>query len=427
VPPNTDTPTGPLTGFWRAAPGAYVAPFNQFGLNPNSTNLTVYNPRPVRNATVRVPVIMTVPNAASQRTRPATGWPLVIYQHGITRNRVDSLAVSGTLAQAGFAMVAIDQPLHGVSPGSAGFESIAPFYINPNNPLMAGLHAAGVRERTFDVDYIDNATGAAGPDGIPDPSGAHTINLASLLTSRDNLRQATADLFVLTASVPNMTVSGGAGDFDSSRVHFVGHSLGAIVGTPYLALEPKVDVGMLSSPGGGIAQMLLNGSATFAPRTRAGLAAAGVHAGTPAFDQFLGALQQVADSADPINYGFASVNNAILLHEVVGNGADIPGDLVVPVSVAGAPLAGTEPLIRVLGLPTITESVFDPNGVRGAVRFTQGEHSSLLSPVRTVGLEQPDPTGFMAVTQEMHRQMATFVGSDGTAVQVTDTSVIRTQ
>jgi hypothetical protein len=415
VPPSAENPTGPLTGFWRAAPGAYVAPFNQFGLDPTSTNITAYNPRPVANANVRVPVLMTVPNTASGRSKPETGWPLAIFQHGITRNRTDALAVAATLASLGIAVVSIDQPLHGLSPGNAGFQSTAPFYVNPNNPLMAPFHAAGVRERTFDVDYVNNATGAPGPDGIPDASGTHTINLASLLTSRDNLRQATADLFVLAASVPNMNISGGGGDFDASRVHFIGQSLGAMVGVPFLALEPNVDVGLLNVPGGGIAQ-LLNGSVSFGPRIRAGLAGVGVQAGTPAFDQFLGAAQQALDSADPINYGFASANNALVLQSVIGNGADIPPDQVIPRVVPGAPLAGTEALIRVLGLPSVSQTVVDQNGVRAAIRFTRGEHGSLLSPARTVGIAQPDPTGFLDVTQEMQLQMLSFINSDGTVV-----------
>ncbi len=428
VPPSAENPTGPLTGFWKAAPGGYVPPFNQFGLDPTSTNITAYNPFPVANATVRVPVLMTVPNAASECVKPESGWPLTIFQHGITRNRTDGLAISATLAQRGVcnAMVAIDQPLHGVSPGNSGFQSIAAFYVNAGNPLMAGLAAAGVRERTFDVDYINNTTGAPGPDGIPDASGTHTINLASLLTSRDNLRQASADLFVVTASVPNMDIDGnGTGDFDASRVTYVSQSLGSIVGTSFLALEPNVDRGFLSVPGGGIAQ-LLNGSAAFGPRIRAGLAAAGVQAGTPDFDRFMGAAQQAIDPADPINYGFASANNAIVIHEVVGNGADVPPDQVIPNAVPGAPLSGTEPLIRVLGLPSIVSTRQDPNGVRGAVRFTHGEHGSLLSPARTVGVEQPDPTGFFDVTFEMQQQMATFVTTDGTVLPITNRSVILT-
>ena len=415
VPPSAANPTGPLTGFWKAAPGAYVPPFSALGLSPISTNITFANPFPVSNASIRMPLLMTVPNANSGRSRPAAGWPLVIFMHGVTRNRTDMLAISATMAAQGFAVVAIDQPLHGVSPGNSDFATTAPFYVDPSNPLTAQLAALGVRERTFNVDYVNNATGAPGPDMIPDASGTHSINLQSLLTSRDNLRQAVADLFGLTASISRMDIDGNStGDFDTSRVGFVGQSLGAIVGTPFLALEPNVNVGLLSVPGGGIAQ-LLNGSATFGPRIRAGLAASGVVAGTPAFNQFLGAAQQVTDAADPINYGFASATNAIVLHEVVGGGSVLP-DQVIPNSVPGAPLAGTEPLIRALGLPTITATTQAANGVRGAVRFTKGDHGSLLSPAAS-----------LAATLEMQGQMASFQASGGTAVLVQDTSVIRTQ
>lgn len=416
VPPSAANPTGPLTGFWKAAPGAYVPPFNQVGLSPTSTNVTAFNPFPVANATVRVPVLMTVPNAASGRSKPAAGWPLVIFQHGVTRNRTDGLAISATLAAQGFAMVAIDQPLHGVSPGNSDFASVAPFYISASNPLTAPLAAAGVSERTFNVDYVNNTTGAPGPDGTPDASGTHTINLASLLTARDNLRQAVADLFVVAATAPNFDIdANGAGDFDGSRLSFVGQSLGSIVGTPFVAIEPTVNVATLSVPGGGIAR-LLDGSPTFGPRIRAGLAAAaGLQPNTLDYDRFMGAAQQAVDSVDPINYGFASAQNAILVHEVVGGGSVLP-DQVIPNTVPGAPLAGTEALIRALGLPTITSSTQSATGVRGAVRFTAGDHGSLLSP-RTS----------LPATIEMQTQMASFTATAGAAVIVADTSVIRTQ
>ncbi|MBB5207591.1 Ig-like domain-containing protein [Chiayiivirga flava] len=404
--PSAENPTGPLTGFWKAAPGAYVAPFNGLGLNPTSTNITFANPIPVATTNVTVPVVMTVPNAASGRTMPASGWPIVIYQHGITRSRLDALAISGTAAAQGFAVVAIDLPLHGLLPG----EFTSPFY-NERTPF-----ADIAQERTFDVDYVDNDTGAPGPDGRVDTSGAHFINLSSLLTSRDNLRQGIADLFVLTASIPSMDIDGnGTGDFDSSRIEFVGQSLGAIAGTSFLALEPNVNTGVLSVPGGGIARML-DASPTFGPRIRAGLAAAGVQAGTPDYDRFMVATQQVIDSADPVNYGFASAQNAILLHEVVGDGAGVLPDQVIPNSVAGAPLSGTEPLIRALGLTPIDATVEDPDGIRGVTRFIEGDHGSLLSPAAS-----------LAATIEMQGEMASFLVSDGAAVVVSDPSVIRTQ
>ena len=393
--PTAANPTGPLNGFWRAAPGAYVPPFNALGLNPTSTNITFANPFPVETTKVTVPVLAIVPNLQSGRFKPASGWPVVIYNHGITRNRTDALAIGATLASQGFVVIAIDQPLHGVPANS-------PFYIE-STPF-----AASAQERTFDVDYANNSTGATGPDGIIDTSGSYTINLTSLLTSRDNLRQAIADLFVLTATIPRMDLDNdGAPDLDGSKIYFAGQSLGAIVGIPFVALEPNVNVAFTSVPGGGIAR-LLEASPTFGPRIRAGLqAAAGLVPNTPDYDRFFGAAQQVIDPADPINYGFASAQNTFLLHEVIG-------DQVIPNTVAGAPLSGTEPLIRVLGLAPLTASVQEPNGVRRAARFIVGDHGSLLSPVASP-----------AATAEMQRQMASYLASGGTAVFVQDPSVLR--
>jgi hypothetical protein len=45
--PSAANPTAPLTDFWTAEPGAYVAPFDALGLDPTSTNITVANPFPV--------------------------------------------------------------------------------------------------------------------------------------------------------------------------------------------------------------------------------------------------------------------------------------------------------------------------------------------------------------------------------------------
>ena len=71
MPPSAENPTAPLTSFWKASPGAYVPPFNQYGLDPTSTNLTFANPFPAKNTDVTVPVLMTVPNANSGHSKPA--------------------------------------------------------------------------------------------------------------------------------------------------------------------------------------------------------------------------------------------------------------------------------------------------------------------------------------------------------------------
>jgi hypothetical protein len=396
--PSASNPTAPLNQFWHAAPGAYVPPFDAFGLDPTSTNLTFANPIPVATGVQTYPVLMTLPNANSGHVKPATGWPIVIFQHGITRNRTDMLAVADTLASIGYAVIAQDLPLHGLT------DTTNPLYVG-NTPF-----APIANERTFNLDLADNTTGAPGPDGIFDDSGSYTINLTNLLVSRDNTRQGVADLFTLAATIPSMDYDNdGNPDFDGSKIAFVSQSLGSITGTVFLAFEPTVNTAVLSVPGGGIAR-LLDGSPTFGPRIRAGLEAAGVFAGTPEFAQFMVVTQTVIDAADPLNFGaITSATNNILFHEVLG-------DLVIPNSVPGAPLSGTEPLIAEMGLPGISSTVSDANGVKVAVRFSAGDHGSLLSPVASV-----------AATVEMQSQMASMVATGGTTVVVTDTSVVQGQ
>lgn len=400
--PTAANPTAPLSGFWRAAPGAYVPPFNQAGLDPASTNVTFANPLPVATSTQKVPLLMTVPNAASGRTKPAAGWPLVIFQHGITRNRTDMFAVAGTLAAQGFAVIAIDLPLHGIT------DTSNPFYVG-NTPLAA----LGVQERTFNLDLQDNSTGAPGPDGVIDPSGSYFINLTSLLTTRDNLREGVVDLLTLSRALGSLQAAGTS--FDAGKISFVGQSLGSIVGTMFLALDPAVPVGLLNVPGGGLAR-LLEASPTFGPRIRAGLAAAGLVKGTPDYEAFFVAAQTIIDSGDPINFGGNGTlipSKRLLVQEVIGGGDFLP-DQLIPNRVAGAPLSGTEPLIAVLGLSAITGTTQNADGIRGAVRFLRGEHGSLL-----------DPTDFPSTTVEMQGEMASMLVSGGTAVQVANPAIIQ--
>jgi len=207
-----------------------------------STN--VCRPDPLSRSTQTVPVLVTVPNnnvcAANPGLcggdatvdKPANGWPVVIFQHGITRNRTDMFALAPTLAAAGFVTVAIDHPLHGITNNCVhnGTTCINPFY---RNQLFTGSPAAGLitGERTFDMDFADNTPDAANPclaannqpDGTIDSSGNWFINLSSVGTSRDNLRQSVADLIHLTKSMVNLDLNQdpatlAATDIDETRI-----------------------------------------------------------------------------------------------------------------------------------------------------------------------------------------------------------------
>lgn len=360
----------PMSAYWKGAGGSF---------------LTRYNPAPSVTSTQTIPVMLTTPSAASGKTMPAGGWPVVIYQHGITSNRASVLGIADALASQGFATIAIDLPLHGIDLGE----------------VMAALRTTF--ERTFDLDLVNNTTGAAGADGVIDDSGEHFINLSVPLVSRDNIRQGISDLLVLRNSLGGLQSAQGV-KLDASKVSYVGISLGSIVGTGYLATEERSTPALLSVPGGGIAR-LLDGSPTFGPKIQAGLAAKGIAAGTAAYDSFMFATQFMIDSADPINLGAkAAQQHPVLLHEVLG-------ETVIPNAVTGHPLAGTEPLIGIMGLTSVSSST---SNVDGAVRFTAGEHASLL---RT--------NASLATTTEMQKQMAAFIASQGTQIVVTDTTVVK--
>ena len=286
-----------------------------------SASTTICFPSPVKQSDQTIPVLVTVPKTA----KPAGGWPVVVFQHGITRNRSDMLAVAPALAQAGFVTIAIDLPLHGVSADTA----------NPTNPMnllyknqaFSGTPAAALvtGERTFDVDFINNSTGAAGPDGTADSSGTHFINLASVITSRDNLRQGAADIIVLAKSLANLDIDGGGADIDLTKVRFVSQSLGSIVGTVALGIDKAKVMGAASlSVGGGGIPKLLDASKSYGPIIAGGLAASGVAEGTDSYETFMRFAQTLADSGDPINYAAtAYTNHPIHLTEVMN-------DLVVP-------------------------------------------------------------------------------------------------
>lgn len=341
---------------------------------------------PIKKADVTIPVLMTVPNSG---TAPANGYPVVLFQHGITANRTSLLAIGEALASAGFVGVAIDMPLHGLGPDS-------PFY-------------AGAAERTFGLDFANNQSGAKGPDGTADDSGKYFINLESLLTSRDNLRQAVADLMVVRDSLASLD---SVVSVDEDTVRFIGHSLGGMVGTTYLAFDNTVGAATLAMPGGGIAQLLRN-SAAFGPVIDAGLAENGITKGSEAYTKFFAAAQWIVDAADPINHGAAaSASHSIHMIEVVG-GNSSPADQVIPNTVADAPLSGTDPLARVMGLTATTANAANAAGLHTLVQFNAGDHSSILL-----------PTASLAATVEMQTQTAAFMATNGTQLPITNGSVI---
>ncbi|MBJ7591625.1 VolA/Pla-1 family phospholipase [Aeromonas veronii] len=360
---------------------------------------------------------------------------VIIYQHGVTSIKENAYALALGQIGAGLqvtptaknvAVVVIDHPLH----GERGY-------------ALSGS--------------MDTVTTSENPTPY--------LNLGYLTVARDNLKQSVADLLGLRLAVGLANAKGLGGQLGGAglKVHFLGHSLGAITGANLLAVANQkmgnaadsmfeFSTGGLSMPGGGIAPLLLN-SPSFGPTIKMSVLTSGspeLKAGFEAYapgcqtavptcfvNEFLPSLdaatqagaastlqsytfaaQSVLDSADPINLGSGVAKSfPLFATEIVGDGALSLPDQVIPNSIASAPLGGTEPLFRVLGLQELKGSGVLPAG-HHAARFLKGGHSSLLAPD-----ENFDPTG--AVTTESQTQFASFFMSGGAAVKVTDDTLLK--
>ena len=388
-------------------------------------NIGRFNPLPTLSEVQSVPLRIFAKDALNTIT------DVIIYQHGVTSIKENAYALAlgqigaGMAAGKKVAIVVIDHPLH----GERGF-------------ALSGSMAT--------VTTSDNPT--------------PYLNLGYLTVARDNLKQSVADLLGLRLAVGLANGNNQIGSAGNLKVHFLGHSLGAITGVNLLAVANqttgstqadalfKFDTGGLAMPGGGIAPLLLN-SPSFGPSIKMGVLTSGspaLKAGFTAYapncktaaatcfvNEFLPSLdaatqagaastlqsytfaaQSVLDSADPINLGSGVAKNfPLFATEIVGDGALSLPDQVIPNSIASAPLGGTEPLFRVLGLQELKGAGVIPAG-HHAARFLKGGHSSLLAPD-----ENFDQVG--AVTSEIQTQFANFFMSGGAAVKVTDDTLIK--
>lgn len=437
-----------------------------------STAVNYVFPFPKEQETVDVPMLALYPSSGT-----ISG--VVLYQHGITTDRSAALTFGTALAASGYAVVAIDQPLHGVAAFTAQEQQAladqlltgAGLEVNDTNraALINGQLSLGLLQQLIDATggcattvqevlagncdglgidpepsvsmaglvSIQNTVANAGSTipglapqvdnerhfglyaeqpGVPaaidyengvGDSGSLYINLTSFLTTRDNNRQSAVDQMNLRSSLAGLVLPAAPGGASvtidaSTPVYFVGHSLGTITGTPFVAavnanqsasLNPgaasnDINAASMLTPGGGITRLLEN-SPTFAPRILLGLQqAAGLEQGDANLETYLNVFQAAVDTADPINFvdNLETLGTAVLLSKVEGDSvipnaadealwgvpalegtfnAEVNGQ-AVPVSVNSfnAPLAGTQPLT--LGLSNITT-------------YTSGNHGTPVS------------------------------------------------
>lgn len=215
----------------------------------------------------KVPFLYFAPASAA----PTGGYPLVIFQHGVTSQKEVVASLVPALTAAGFAVVAIDLPLHGA--------------------LAVPGHTTG------------------------DVWGQDFMAVGAPLATRTNIQQGAFNLHRLELTV----ALGGFGSIPGIKapartgMRFVGHSLGSIVGAAYLAGNATLSStgypytqaslsadmkGFLSVPGARTAYIIAN-SPAFSPAIISGLAAKGIAANSPDFHRFFLVTQSIVDPVDP--------------------------------------------------------------------------------------------------------------------------------
>ncbi len=322
---------------------------------------------------------LAVPNMAM----PATGYPVTVFGHGITRDRNDFLAIANELAAQGQATLATDAPFHGERSsctGSGPFLTASYAAAHPSAPIALTDDDACADPATMTCNedphigrcvardpstriacpmppQVADATGTLGcasvhmgaceadgkceggdfardAGGRPVISGWNMFSLTNFFATRDNFREQVIDLTqlvqALRATVPTslanrITSAGGMGaaTLDLTKINYAGQSLGGILGTLFNAVSPDTTNVALNVAGGDLPTLFLDAPSFSAQRAAllAGLSqqTPPVLPGTPAFDQFLSTAQWVLDPADPANMAWRLTHPAAVAGSMVSS------------------------------------------------------------------------------------------------------------
>jgi pimeloyl-ACP methyl ester carboxylesterase/predicted esterase len=230
-----------------------------------------------------------------------------------------------------------------------------------------------------------------------------------IAATREFFRQTVADFMQLTRMVENAQAAGIApfDMVDPNRIMYFGVSLGGIMGSMFMAVEPDVRVGMLSVPGGGLPNILashdignlldpLLALQTGIPQTNAFF---------PLFrHRFQHLAQWVLESADPIDYGphiivpGAQLTDVPLKHVLVHEG-------IVDNTI---PNRTTDDLALATRLPdlNLSSGCADDNGCSGIWRFVMTDYG------------QPELSGHSVsfIVPQASAQVGEYLRSYGTHV-----------
>jgi hypothetical protein len=171
---------------------------------------------------------------------PAGGWPVTIFGHTSASNKNDDpLHVAASMAAHGIATLAINVAGYGFGP-------LSTLTVSQSAAAPVTFPAGG---RSLDQN---------GDSIIGGTEGQFAAAPRTIIGETDALRQTAADLMQLVRVIQvGMDVDGnGSRDIDPSRISYSGISLGAILGTMFFAVEPKVRAATFTVPSGSCIEAL---------------------------------------------------------------------------------------------------------------------------------------------------------------------------
>ena len=181
--------------------------------------------------------------------KPAGGWPVAIFGHGFTDSMYGApWTVASVFASKGIATIAINVVGHGG--GAKGALAVIP---NAAGVAPTVVPAGG---RGIDQD---------GNGAIDSTEGVNAAAPATIVGSRDGLRQTVIDLMQLVRQIEvGVDVDGdGHRDLDKDRIYYAGQSFGGIYGTIFLGVEDGLKAGVPNVPGGSISEVARLGAFRF--------------------------------------------------------------------------------------------------------------------------------------------------------------------